>query len=731
MLPGIDCASPVHKGDGIKYIKVRVEQTTLDVYFFGSINDRYLDADDYVIHGGERIHVQVISVEKDSDDTSHRVIHLDKSGDFSIYLLEVKGLDIDPFFARKAFSFKIDCDAEFDCKKVSLSSEEDPANEEVAQSVDYMAKDYESFRKALIDLIPTKMPDWTDLSQADLGIAIIELFAHTADILSYYQDRVGNEAFLKAARNRFSVKSHLALIDYELKNGLTAETYLFFTAKDEALLHKGTRVASIDDEITFETNDEILIFKEHNQMEVYNWDNTDCILPIGSTGTFLKGEYKNLRHGDLLLIKEDTKRDVIRLSKEPIILPPDTKHPIALTQIEWSEKDKTKHEYYLDDATALCGNIVKASYGKSISYDDDISAREQLGFGNEHLERLEFTLLQAPLTYIHQEGLGSVSTLQVFVDSEPWKEVNNLLESGRFDKHYTVSIDGEGYATIIFGNGIFGLKPITGSKIEASYRVGTGSRGNVGPDVLLKKPEEYIEQIESVTNPIPATNGIDIQRIEEAKMQAPKLITKNQPRAVTAEDYERVATEPPLDDKVSKAKAKFTWTGSWLTVFLTIDPKGRTGLTEQLSREIKEIVTDKKLAGYDIEIREPIYVSLDIELQVCVKPDFFTQDIRNAVASNMSSKINPDGSKGFFHPDNYTFGQFVYLSKIYEAVAKIEGVESVIVSTFRKVRDSKLEEQKYHMQSYISIHDLEIVRLDSDPNFPEHGNLIIKIIGGK
>ena len=87
MLPGIDCASPVPKGDGIKYIKVRVEQTTLDVYFVGSINDRYLDVENYVIHGGERIHVQVISVEKDRDDNSHRIIHLNRIGDFSIYIL--------------------------------------------------------------------------------------------------------------------------------------------------------------------------------------------------------------------------------------------------------------------------------------------------------------------------------------------------------------------------------------------------------------------------------------------------------------------------------------------------------------------------------------------------------------------------------------------------------------------------------------------------------------------
>ena len=84
------------------------------------------------------------------------------------------------------------------------------------RAIDYLARDYASFRQALIDLIPAKLPEWTDRSEANFGIVLIELFSYMADILSYYQDRMANEAFLATAVERRSVIQHLRLIGYEM-----------------------------------------------------------------------------------------------------------------------------------------------------------------------------------------------------------------------------------------------------------------------------------------------------------------------------------------------------------------------------------------------------------------------------------------------------------------------------------------------------------------------------------
>ena len=58
------------------------------------------------------------------------------------------------------------------------------------KNVDYTNKDYESFRQDMIVRLQQKIPEYTDTSESDFGIVLIELLAHGLDILSYYNDRV-------------------------------------------------------------------------------------------------------------------------------------------------------------------------------------------------------------------------------------------------------------------------------------------------------------------------------------------------------------------------------------------------------------------------------------------------------------------------------------------------------------------------------------------------------------
>ena len=84
------------------------------------------------------------------------------------------------------------------------------------QVIDYLARDFLSFRQSLLNLLPAKLPEWTDRSEANFGVVLIELFAYMADILSYYQDRIANEMFLATAQERRNAIQHLRLIGYEM-----------------------------------------------------------------------------------------------------------------------------------------------------------------------------------------------------------------------------------------------------------------------------------------------------------------------------------------------------------------------------------------------------------------------------------------------------------------------------------------------------------------------------------
>jgi hypothetical protein len=87
-----------------------------------------------------------------------------------------------------------------------------------------------------------------------------------------------------------------------------------------------------------------------------------------------------------------------------------------------------------------------------------------------------------------------------------------------------------------------------------------------------------------------------------------------------------------------------------------------------------------------------------------------------------------DGRRGLFNPDNFTFGQSVFLAPLYAAAHQVPGVASVEVTTFQR---QGTKDASYLLKGELPLGRLEIARLDNDPNFPEHGVLRLDIHGGR
>ena len=172
----------------------------------------------------------------------------------------------------------------------------------------------------------------------------------------------------------------------------------------------------------------------------------------------------------------------------------------------------------------------------------------------------------------------------------------------------------------------------------------------------------------------------------------------------------------------------FRWTGSWYTVYVTIDRIGGKIVDESFKKEICSFLNKFRLAGYDLEINSPNFVPLDIEINVCVKSNHYSEKIKKTLLRIFSTQVLENGQIGFFHPDNFTFGQPLYLSKVYQTVMNVEGVESVFVSRFQRMakKSTNMELEK----GVIEIHSSEIIRLDNDPNFPDNGKIEFVMRGG-
>ncbi len=134
-----------------------------------------------------------------------------------------------------------------------------------------------------------------------------------------------------------------------------------------------------------------------------------------------------------------------------------------------------------------------------------------------------------------------------------------------------------------------------------------------------------------------------------------------------------------------------------------------------------------RLAGHDLEIDTPHYVPLDIALLVCLKAGYTRSAVKQALLEAFGNADLPGGQRGFFHPDNITFGQTIYLSQLVAAAMAVTGVDWVDTQRFQRWGASAHGELT---DGFIQLGRLEIARLDNDPSLPENGKIEFIMEGG-
>ena len=745
--PSLRCPSPVLQAgmQGIARVAVDDALSQLTVVFLAPLTPPQavymLNPLSYSLTGGQRLFPKVLTAASTPQGVR---LTLDQTGDFSIYTLTVNGFDIDPFFAAVKLRFRLGCDDRFDCRPPALSPAALP---EIPVAIDYLSKDYASFRQALLDFIPTRLPAWTERSEADLGMVLLELFASTADTLSYMQDRVANEAFLNSATQRRSVAGHLALIGYQMDEGASAHTWLQFQVNAPQSLPANFKVSNrpaTSDEpvIVFETPGPITLDPALNALALYDWGNQNCCLPPDALNAALAGNIVALKQGDWLLF-DDGKggRDVVQIASAPTVV---TLPTVTYTQVTWLSQTPLSRQYCVA-GTIVRGNLAPATHGETVTETlRDLTPQQKAEAAarppGSRIPRQRLKLSSAPLAHLGPipappDSFGDrtprgVSTLAVFVDKAQWRKQTTLLNSRPTDQVYRLEIDDQGDATIVFGDGAFGKRPPATSRVTATYRVGGGARGNIGAGSLnLPRPDSPAPWLDSVTNPLPATGGRDLESRDHARRIGPATF-HNPLVAVTADDYQAAAaafTDSSGKSAIQRANASFRWTGSWLTVTGAVDPIGAAGLTPSLRNDLLRYLDAKRLSGYDLEITSPVYVPIELSIDFTTLPGAKQGDVQLAILIALSN-----GDKGFFNPDNFTFGDNLFISRIYAAIMAAPGVRSAQITNLSRLHAAQpaRETAANLAQGFLAVGRDQIVRLDNDRNFPQNGTLFLRAAGG-
>jgi hypothetical protein len=440
--------------------------------------------------------------------------------------------------------------------------------------------------------------------------------------------------------------------------------------------------------------------------------------------------------------------------------------PLPLLRVRWRSADQLAQPFCISakaldgrlikNVSVVRGNMVLADHGLTTTEAIALSGpvpdappfRPELSFGplSEQVQPAAVQYdsatgrIATPRTDLTGDVYAAQPAVSLLVTSptgtDLWTPASDLLGSTPFDNSFVAEIDDDQRAILRFGDDEYGRSIAGATAITATYRVGNGLAGNVGAESLAHvAPDGPFSGVALVRNPLPARDGVDPESIAEVRQWAPEAFRAVQFRAVTEADYARVAQLMP---EVQSAVASFRWTGSWYTVFVGILPsnpddlineaKGVMQLAPALEQEVGDFLDGYRIAGYDLEIRPPQFLALEIDLLVCAAPDHFRGDVQQAVLAALSNKQLPDGNTGFFYPGKFVFGQAVYLSQIYAAVQDVEGVDSVVVTRFAPYGQPDNGELA---SGVIPVGPWQIARLDNDPNFMERGVLKITMRGGK
>jgi predicted phage baseplate assembly protein len=208
-----------------------------------------------------------------------------------------------------------------DCGCCEGTNVETPAaigNPPGLDAIEYRAGTWASFRRSVAARLSSgELPALAGLrarDDDDFTLALIDGFAVMADVLTFYQERIANEAFLRTATERRSVLELAELLGYVPAPGVAADAWLAFTLQEApgapalaplpVTIPVGTKTQSVpgpDEEAqTFETVGEIAARVEHNAMPVQTRARQE--IAFGQRELYLEGTDHQLAPGDVIVI---------------------------------------------------------------------------------------------------------------------------------------------------------------------------------------------------------------------------------------------------------------------------------------------------------------------------------------------------------------------------------------------------------------------------------------------
>ena len=488
--------------NGIDFVEIAsTGQTRLVVHFLNAVTveGTLTGTAPVQVTGGRSVPavpvLPIAAADWGADDQGRPLLALTTAfcGDFSSYQLSIGSPALDPYFASIRFTFKAGCPSILDCAPLARTCDL-PSG---APAIDYLAKDFASFRAALLDYSATAYPHWVERDEADLGLMLAELLSAAGDDLSYQQDRIAAEATLATATQRRSVIRHARLVDYEPAPAISARVLLQVDVSTATVPGGVVVLAPQPDSTTlaFELGDGLLdprtgqlstapllvdprwnrrdhsAFPPADRIVPYLWDDAQACLTAGSTQLWVRGHGFAFPIGDpqagttglAVLIDTDAATPVDPPIREVVHLTgafeeTDPLYGVPVTRLTWDAAEALTQDHDLG-RTRLAGNLVGASEGRRYTetfvIDPDPAAPDaalaavartgpDAGCGDTAPIHLH-TLQRGRLAWLRAADGSATPEVHVVAlppdaadPPRPWRWRRRLLDADLFEEAYTI-----------------------------------------------------------------------------------------------------------------------------------------------------------------------------------------------------------------------------------------------------------------------------------------------------
>ena len=563
------------------------------------------------------------------------------------------------------------------------------------KEIKYLNKDFSQFRENLIEYAKNYFPNtYNDFNESSPGMMFMEMASYVGDVLSYYTDNQLKESFLQFAGSRGNVLALAANVGYKQKNKIPA---------------------TVDLDVF-----QLIPAKSTKDGKVPDWDYARTV----QEGMVVKSEDTGIEFRTLSLIS-------FRVSS--------SFDPTDISIYQISDEDKTPEFYLLKKrAKAIAGQIKTATYtfGAAKRFDkiliEDTDAIEIVSVIDSDLN----TWTEVP--YLAQDTVyeSVANTVQNDPELSVFTDVPYLIKLKKTSRRFITRFRSDRKLEIQFGPGIsndsdeeiipnpdnvgssltglqaqfdfpidpsnfmytksYGLAP-SNTTLTVVYTIGGGIESNV-PANSLKNVVDIQYQIDSqnldltllkqikasiaCTNTTPAVGGKSEESIEEIRQNAMANFASQQ-RMVTTQDYIiRAYSMPPRFGSVSKAYViqdqqqnpdyGMKPIPNPLAINLyTLGYNGNgnlTALNPAILENLKTYIASYRILTDAINIKAAFIINIGIQFEVITQTEYNS----NEVLIKCIAKL-----KEMFNSKIWQINQPIVISKIYNELDRVDGVQSV------------------------------------------------------